>query len=123
MAAESLEIVEKAKKLIKVEYEELPMIRDPYEAMKEDAPRVHEEGNLLAHWHVHRGDAQKAIQDSAHVLTETFHTPWTEHAFLEPECAVAVPDGEDGVLIYSADQGFMTHSRNVWLFWDFRQRR
>ena len=59
----------------------------------------------MAHWHVHRGDADEAIRNSAHVLTEKFHTPWTEHAFLEPECAVAMPDGEDGVLIYSADQG------------------
>lgn len=49
VAAETPELVEKAKKLIKVEYEELPMVRDPYEAMKEDAPLVHEDGNLLAH--------------------------------------------------------------------------
>lgn len=105
VAAETPEIVEKAKKLIKVEYEELPMVRDPYEAMKEDAPLVHEDGNLLAHWHIHRGDAEKAIAGSAYVLTEKFQTPWTEHAFLEPECAVAKPDGEDGVIIYSTDQG------------------
>lgn len=105
VAAETPELVEKAKKLIKVEYEELPMVRDPYEAMKEDAPLVHEDGNLLAHWHVHRGDAEKAIAGSAYVLTEKFRTPWTEHAFLEPECAVAKPDGEDGVIIYSSDQG------------------
>lgn len=105
VAGETQEIVEKAKKLIKVEYEELPMVRDPYESMKEDAPLVHGDGNLLAHWHVHRGDADKAIADSKYVLTEKFHTPWTEHAFLEPECAVAKPDGEDGVIIYSTDQG------------------
>lgn len=105
VAAESLEIVEAAKKLIKVEYEELQMVRDPYEAMKEDAPLLHEEDadNLLAHWEVSRGHAEKAIQESKYVLTEKFKTPWTEHAFLEPECAVAMPDG-DGVLIYSADQ-------------------
>ena len=105
VAGETQEIVEKAKKLIKVEYEELPMVRDPYESMKEDSPLVHGDGNLLAHWHVHRGDADKAIADSKYVLTEKFHTPWTEHAFLEPECAVAKPDGEDGVIIYSTDQG------------------
>lgn len=63
VAAETPELVEKAKKLIKVEYEELPMVRDPYEAMKEDAPLVHEDGNLLAHWHVHRGDAEKPLPD------------------------------------------------------------
>lgn len=104
VAAETLEIVEEAKKLIEVEYEELEMVRDPYEAMKEDAPLVHSEGNLVAHWHVHRGNAREAIENSRYVITEKFRTPWTEHAFLEPECAVAMPDG-DGVLIYSTDQG------------------
>ena len=105
VAAETPEILEEAKTLVEVEYEELEMVRDPWEAMKENAPKVHSDGNLMAHWHVHRGDADEAIRNSAHVLTEKFHTPWTEHAFLEPECAVAMPDGEDGVLIYSADQG------------------
>lgn len=107
VAAESLEIVEEAKKLIEVEYEELPMVHDPYEAMAEDAPKVHdsEKDNLLAHWHVHRGNAEDAIKNSKYILTDRFHTPWTEHAFLEPECAVAMPDGEDGVLVYSTDQG------------------
>ncbi|MDO5135275.1 MAG: selenium-dependent xanthine dehydrogenase [Eubacteriales bacterium] len=105
VAAETPEILEEAKKLVKVEYEVLPMVRDYHEAMKEDAPRVHEseESNLLAHWKVSRGDAAAAIGKSDYVLTETFHTPWNEHAFLEPECSVAVPDG-DGVLIYSSDQ-------------------
>ena len=107
VAAESLEIVEEAKKLIEVEYEELPMVHDPYEAMAEDAPKVHdsEKDNLLAHWHVHRGNAEDAIKNSKYILTDRFHTPWTEHAFLESECAVAMPDGEDGVLVYSTDQG------------------
>ncbi len=105
VAAETPEIAEEAKKLIEVEYEELPMVRSPYEAMQEDAPKVHEDGNLLAHWHVHRGDAAAAIAGARYVIKESFHTPWTEHAFLEPECAVAIPEGEDGVLIYSADQG------------------
>lgn len=106
VAAESMEILEVAKKAVEVEYEELEMLRNPYDAMKEGAPRVHESemDNLLARWHVHRGDADKAIAESDYVLSETFHTPWTEHAFLEPECAVAIPE-KDGVLIYSSDQG------------------
>lgn len=106
VAGETLEAVEEGKRQIQVEYEELTMVKNPYEAMEENAPRVHEseKDNLLAHWHVHRGDADAAIKNSAHVVSHTFHTPWTEHAFLEPECAVAVPDG-DGVIIYSTDQG------------------
>ena len=72
--------------------------------MKEDAPLVHRSGNLLAHKHVSRGNAKEAIANAKYVYTEEFHTPWTEHAFLEPECAIGMPY-EDGVLIYSTDQG------------------
>lgn len=104
VAAETKEILEQAKKLVKVDYEELPFISSPYEAMKEDAPRLHEGGNLLAHKHVSRGNADEAIKHSKYVYTEKFHTPYTEHAFLEPECAIAMPY-EDGVLVYSSDQG------------------
>ena len=107
VAAVSMDILQQAKELIEVEYEELDIIRNPYEAMKKGAPRVHEgeKDNLLAHWHVRRGDADKAIENSKYVLTESFSTPWTEHAFLEPECAVAAPDGEGGVQLYTTDQG------------------
>ncbi len=104
VAAETPEILEKAKKLVKVTYEELPFVSSPYEAMKADAPLVHEGGNLLAHKHVSRGNAKEAIARSKYVYTEKFHTPYTEHAFLEPECAAAMPY-EDGVLVYSTDQG------------------
>lgn len=105
VAAETLDIVEKAKKLVKVEYEELTPITSPYEAMAEDAPKIHPNGNLLAHKHVSRGDAVGAIKNSKYVLSHKFKTPYTEHAFLEPECAVAVPDDDGGVHVYTTDQG------------------
>lgn len=104
VVTDTAEILDKAKKSVKVEYEVLKPVTSPYESMKEDAPVLHENGNLLAHKHVSRGNAKKAIEESAHVLRQKFSTPWTEHAFLEPECAIAMPD-EDGVLIYSTDQG------------------
>ena len=104
VAAETPEILAQAKQLVKVDYEELPMVRSPREAMLPDAPLVHQEGNLLAHKHIQRGNPAEAIAKSKHVLTQRFSTPWTEHAFLEPECAVAMPDG-DGVLVLSTDQG------------------
>ena len=88
----------------RVDYEELPMVRSPREAMLPDAPLVHRTGNLLTHKHIQRGNPAEAIAKSKHVLTQHFSTPWTEHAFLEPECAVAYPDG-DGVMILSTDQG------------------
>ncbi len=104
VAAETPEILEAAKKLVQIEYEVLRPVTSAQEAMAEDAPELHEGGNLLAHKHVSRGNAVKAIENSAHVLQLKFHTPYTEHAFLEPECAVAMPY-EDGVLIYTTDQG------------------
>ena len=105
VVGETKEIVEEAKSLVKVEYEILPMVQTPQEAMQKDAPKVHESetDNLLAHWHVSRGNASEAILKSRYILTEHFSTPWTEHAFLEPECAVALPEGE-GVRIYCSDQ-------------------
>lgn len=103
VAAESREILEQAKALVKVDYEPLQPVRNPREAQAENAPSVHSSGNLLTHKHVKRGDPVEAIAKSKYVLTRKFSTPWTEHAFLEPECAVAYPDG-DGVMILSTDQ-------------------
>lgn len=105
VVAESYMAAKKAKKLVKVQYEELECVRSPYEAMKPDAPLVHEKGNLLGHTHVSRGDIDGALKNSDFVITEKFFTPWTEHAFLETECAVAVPMEDGGVKIYSTDQG------------------
>ena len=104
VAAETMEIVEEAKKLVEVDYEPLTPVRSPYEAMAEGAPLVHRSGNLLAHKHVSRGDAAGAIEKSKYVVSGKFSTPYTEHAFLEPECAVSYLDG-DCVRILSSDQG------------------
>ena len=104
VAAETPEILEEAKKLVEVDYEVLEPVRSPKEAMLPDAPLVHKSGNLMAHKHIQRGNAAFAIAKSKYVLTRQFYTPYTEHAFLEPECAVAYPDG-DGVMILSTDQG------------------
>lgn len=104
VAAETPEILERAKSLVKVEYEVLEPVLDPFEAMKESSPLVHESGNVLAHEHLVRGNAEEIIANSKYKVTRHYETPWTEHAFLEPECAVAMPF-EDGVFIYSTDQG------------------
>ena len=106
MAGYTPEILEQAKKLVKIEYEELPGVFSPEEALKPDAPLIHETGNILAHEHLIRGDAQKAIEESEFVVTQEYETPFTEHAFLEPECAIAIVDKEkQEALIYSSDQG------------------
>ena len=106
VAAEDMETVEKAKKLIKVEYEILPMVHNIKEAAAADAPKVfdEEESNVQAYKHVSRGNAAEAIRNAKHVITQHFETPWTEHAFLEPECAVAYIDEDGDVMVISTDQ-------------------
>lgn len=106
VAAEDMETVERAKKLIKVEYEVLPAVHSIEEARAMDAPLVfdEEESNVQAYKHVSRGNAKEAIKNAKHVITQHFETPWTEHAFLEPECAVAYIDEDGDVRIISTDQ-------------------
>ena len=60
--------------------------------------------NVCQSRHVTRGNAAEALAHSAFTATGSFSTPFTEHAFLEPECAVAAPY-KDGVKIWSTDQG------------------
>lgn len=104
VAAESMEVLKEAKSLVEVDYEVQDGVFDPFEALKEGAPKVHESGNILAHEHLIRGDTGQAIAGAKYKVTNHYETPWTEHAFLEPETAVAMPF-DDGVFIYSTDQG------------------
>ena len=119
VVAKSEEILKKAKTLVKVEYEVLEPIRNITEAMAEDAPKIHPSGNLCQSRHVRRGDAKTALKNSKYTVTETFDTPFTEHAFLEPECAIAFPY-KDGVKIYSTDQSVFDTRKEVSIMfgWD-----
>ena len=104
VVAETETALAEAKKLVKVTYEPLSPVRTIQEAMAEDAPRLHPNGNLCQSRHVTRGDAKAALANSRYVVTQNYRTPFTEHAFLEPECAVAFPY-ENGVKVYTSDQG------------------
>ncbi|MEG2711377.1 MAG: molybdopterin cofactor-binding domain-containing protein, partial [Clostridia bacterium] len=87
-----------------------PPVLSLEEAMAPGAPDLQEGGNLLAHEHLSRGNADEKIKNSKYVVTTKYHTPPTEHAFLEPECAVAAPEGA-GIVVYSADQGIYQTKR------------
>lgn len=105
VVAETNEIARKGSELVKVSYEVLPFVSSPEESAAENAPLLHPDGNLLGETHLDRGNAEKAIADSDFSVSGTFTTPWTEHAFLETECAVSFPLEDGKVKIYSADQG------------------
>ncbi len=90
--------------LIEVDYTELKPLTSPFEALKGDAPLIHEDGNVMSRANLVRGNADEAIRNSKYVVTRKYKTSWQEHGFMEPECCVALPEGDDGLLIYTTSQ-------------------
>jgi len=106
VVAENATALDAGKAAVKVEYEPLTPILSADDARKEGFELVHPDrkDNLLSYQFVKRGNADEVIKNSAHVVTNHYSVPFTDHAFLEPECAVAEMEG-DGVHIFSGDQG------------------
>ena len=115
IAAETRVAAREAAELVEVEYEALEPVTDPFHALEPDAPQLHPGGNVLSVSKYGRGDVDEALASAAHVATETFRTQFVEHAFLEPESSLAVPDPEEGVLvhIYSQGQGVWEDRKQV----------
>ena len=90
--------------LVEVDYTELTPITNPFDALKGDAPLIHPDGNIMSRANLVRGNADEAIKNSKYVVTRKYKTSWQEHGFMEPECCVAMPEGEDGLLIYTTSQ-------------------
>jgi len=99
--------------LIEVDYTELTPVTCPTDALKADAPLIHERGNILRKEILKRGDADLAIRDSKYVVTHKYKTPFNDHAFMEPECAIAMPDGEDGLFLYTGSQSVYDERREI----------
>ena len=104
VAADTLDIAKDALKLIEVEYEPLPVVDIAEYAHQPDAPKVHEKGNLLKHIKVVKGDVEQGFAESDVVIERAYHTASTEHAFLEPECAVGRMTDDGRYEIYVGSQ-------------------
>ncbi|MBE0669257.1 MAG: molybdopterin-dependent oxidoreductase [Anaerolineales bacterium] len=104
VAAETQEIAEQASALIEAEFDLQPVITNPVQARQEDVPQIHENGNLLKHIKVRKGDMDKGFAESDVILEHTFHTPTTDHAFIEPECSIGVPLPDGRMEIYVGSQ-------------------
>ena len=96
-----------AAQLIKVHYNPHTPVVDPVKALDNTVIAVAgTTSNILSHSTYQRGDVELSLSQSAFVVSETFQTQRIEHAFLEPESTLAVPDTEDGTLhVYSGGQG------------------
>lgn len=113
VATSKKETLEEVVALVEVDYTELTPITTPQDALKGDAPLLHEDGNIMSKSTLVRGDVKTALANSKYVVTRKYKTPHQEHGFMEPECAIAVPEGEDGLLLYTGAQSVYDEQREV----------
>ncbi|MDF2859015.1 MAG: selenium-dependent molybdenum hydroxylase 1 [Neobacillus sp.] len=99
--------------LVEVDYTELTPITCPTDGLKADAPLIHADGNVMSRAILQRGNADEAIKNSKYVVTRKYKTPFQEHGFMEPECAIAMPEGEDGIFLYSGAQSVYDEQREI----------
>ena len=114
VAAETQEIAEKALTLIDVDYEILPVVIDPEEAMKTGAPVIHDESdtegihdaarNLVYHIEADTGDVEKAFAESNHIFEGEYRTPKQQHVHLEPHVCVTYMDDDDRLVVRTSTQ-------------------
>jgi len=96
-----------AVKLIQVEYEDLPVVSDPIEAMKPAAPRVHEhigDSNICVHYKIRKGDVTAGFAKADVIVESEYRTPVQEHAYLQPEAGLAYIDEAGRITIACGGQ-------------------
>ena len=112
VAAETPELARDALELIEIEYEDLPGVYDPVEAMKPDAPKIHGDNNVIANWQLRKGDAEKGFAEADVIVEKEYRTPRQEHAHIEPESGLAWVD-EMGVVNIRYCTQVIEHYRDV----------
>ncbi|MFC2108376.1 xanthine dehydrogenase family protein molybdopterin-binding subunit [Candidatus Bipolaricaulota bacterium] len=112
VAAETLALAEQALELIELEYEELPGVFDPIEAMKPGAPILFAPDNVVAEYKIRKGDLDAGMAEADVIVENTFKMPFVEHAYLEPDGGVAWVD-EQGVINIRVCTQVIEHFRSI----------
>lgn len=113
VVAEKEESLQAIKDLVRIEYTPLEPIASPDMALAEGAPNLHESGNVLRHDRVVRGEnIDDVFAKSKYVVSHVYHTPFIEHAYMEPECAVCSSDG-DSLTLYTSGQNIYDEQREI----------
>ena len=110
--ADTEDALAQACELVEVEYGDLPVVSDPFEALADGAFEVHEGGNLLAEWRIDRGDVDAAFASADVVVEGEYRTQFVDHAYLEPEAGVGWLD-DDTVLNLRVATQVVEHYRDV----------
>jgi CO/xanthine dehydrogenase Mo-binding subunit len=106
VVAESEKIAAQARDLIRVEYEDLPLLTDPRQAMAPGAYVLHSHApdNVVTHDRIVKGDVDAAWQQCDVIVEGEYHTPPQEHAYLQPEAGTAYIDDEGRITVHVAGQ-------------------
>ncbi len=112
VAAETLAIAQQALELIKIEYEPLPGVFDPLEAMKPGAPVIHVPDNIVSSWKIRKGNTEAGLAAADLIVQNTFRVPFLDHAYIEPEAGVAWVDDQDVINIRVCTQ-VVEHFRSI----------
>ena len=107
VVAESEDIAARALELIDVDYTLLPVISGPKEAAQPDAVLLHAHhptGNFKAKYHLENGDVDKGFAESDVIVEREYRTQFVEHAFIEPEAALAMPEANGRLTVYCGGQ-------------------
>lgn len=121
IVAETEQQAAHARDLIEVEYEDLPAITDPLEAMKEGAIQIQPDrpGNILQHYRVRKGNVDEVWDQCAAIVVGEYTTPYQEHAFLQPEAGLGYIDEAGRVTVVVGgqwtyeDQEQIAHALNL----------
>ncbi|MEP7291247.1 MAG: xanthine dehydrogenase family protein molybdopterin-binding subunit [Chloroflexota bacterium] len=119
--AESESIAAQAAQLIQIEYEDLPTVFDPFAAMEDDAPQLHENlsNNLLVHYRTRYGDMDMGWEQAEVIVEGEYSTGYQEHAYLQPEAGLGYIDEVGRVTVVVAgqwaheDQDLIAHALNM----------
>jgi CO/xanthine dehydrogenase Mo-binding subunit len=97
-------VCEEALNEIQVEYEELEGVFDPVYAMRDDAPKIHEDSNIMYHYKIRKGNIEEGFKNSYVIVENTYSTQMVEHGFLQPESGLSYIDEEGRVTVLVATQ-------------------
>lgn len=110
--AEREETARKALELIQVDYEDIEVVADPFEAERSSV-FVHEGGNLLSLRRVIKGDVKRGFEESDIVVERAYKTHWVDHAYLETECAFGYLDERGRIVVYASTQNVHYKRREI----------
>jgi CO/xanthine dehydrogenase Mo-binding subunit len=113
VAAETPEEAEEAANLIRVDYQPLPAVFDPREALKQDSPKVHNKGNVMFQCQVRKGDVAEGFRKSSVIVENEYTTQRQEHAYLDPEAAIGLPEPDGSVTVIAGMQSPFLVQMNV----------